>query len=198
MKFTSQTIEEMIEILTSLPTIGRKSAQRLTLFLLRQPEEFIHKFSETLLKLKTNVKLCSICYNFTEADPCPICDSPERKKDLICVVEQPDDLLAIEKTNEFKGVYHVLHGTINHLDGISISKLKIIELVNRAKEAKEIIFALNPSVEGEVTIHYIVNLLKTLPIRLTRVARGLPSGIEIQFADDATLLNAIENRTEIK
>ncbi|MCX7908135.1 MAG: recombination mediator RecR [Ignavibacteria bacterium] len=198
MKFTSQTIEEMIEILSSLPTIGRKSAQRLTLFLLRQPEEFVQKFSDTLIKLKTKVKLCSVCYNFTELDPCSICTSENRDKGVICVVEQPDDVLAIEKTNEFKGVYHVLHGTINHLDGISVSKLKINELITRAKDAKEIIFALNPSVEGEVTIHYIVNLLKDYPIRLTRVARGLPVGIEIQFADDATLLNAIENRTVIK
>lgn len=198
MKFISQTIEEMIEILSSLPTIGKKSALRLTLFLLRQPDEFIQKFSETLLKLKTNVKLCSVCFNFTETDPCPICSSSDRQKDIICVVEQPDDVLAIEKTNEYKGVYHVLHGTINHLDGISISKLKISELIERAKSAKEIIFALNPSVEGEVTTHYIVNLLKRYPVKLTRIARGLPLGIEIQYADDATLMNAIENRTEIK
>lgn len=198
MKFISQTIEEMIEILSSLPTIGKKSALRLTLFLLRQPDEFIQKFSETLLKLKTNVKLCSVCFNFTETDPCPICSSNDRQKDIICVVEQPDDVLAIEKTNEYKGVYHVLHGTINHLDGISISKLKISELIERAKSAKEIIFALNPSVEGEVTTHYIVNLLKRYPVKLTRIARGLPLGIEIQYADDATLMNAIENRTEIK
>lgn len=198
MKFISQTIEEMIEILSSLPTIGKKSALRLTLFLLRQPDEFIQKFSETLLKLKTNVKLCSVCFNFTETDPCPICSSNDRQKGIICVVEQPDDVLAIEKTNEYKGVYHVLHGTINHLDGISISKLKISELIERAKSAKEIIFALNPSVEGEVTTHYIVNLLKQYPVKLTRIARGLPLGIEIQYADDATLMNAIENRTEIK
>ncbi|MFN3306361.1 MAG: recombination mediator RecR [Candidatus Kapaibacteriota bacterium] len=198
MKFSSRTIEEMIDILSTLPTIGRKSAQRLTLFLLRQPEEFIQKFSETLIRLKKDIKLCSICFNFTEADPCPICLSPDRNKELICVVEQPDDVLAIEKTNQFKGVYHVLHGAINHLDGISVSKLKISELISRAKTAKEIIFALNPSVEGEVTIHYIVGLLKNHPIKLTRIARGLPIGIEIQYADDATLLNAIENRTEIK
>ncbi len=198
MKFSSKTIEEMIDILSTLPTIGRKSAQRLTLFLLRQPEEFIQKFSETLVKLKKDIKLCSLCFNFTETDPCPICSSPERNKELICVVEQPDDVLAIEKTNQYKGVYHVLHGAINHLDGISVSKLKISELLQRAKTAKEIIFALNPSVEGEVTIHYIVSLLKNYPIKLTRIARGLPIGIEIQYADDATLLNAIENRTEIK
>ncbi|MGB9770707.1 MAG: recombination mediator RecR [Candidatus Kapaibacteriota bacterium] len=198
MKFPSRTIEQMIEILSSLPTIGRKSALRLTLFLLRQPEEFIHKFAETLIKLKTNVKLCSVCYNFTETDPCPICSSEERQKDLICVVEQPDDVLAIEKTNEYKGVYHVLHGTINHIDGISVSKLKINELIARAENAKEIIFALNPSLEGEVTTNYIVNQLKNSPVRLTRIARGIPAGLELQFADDATLLNAIENRTEIK
>ncbi|ROL56946.1 recombination protein RecR [Bacteroidetes/Chlorobi group bacterium Naka2016] len=198
MKFTSPTIEQMIEILSALPTIGKKSALRLTLFLLRQPDEFVQKFAETLLKLKENVKFCSICFNFTETDPCPICSDDGRQKDLICVVENPDDVLAIEKTNEYKGVYHVLHGTINHLNGISISKLKINELVERAKNAKEIIFALNPSVESEVTTHYIVNLLKDFPVKLTRIARGLPVGIEIQYADDATLLNAIENRTEIK
>ncbi|MEJ5285853.1 MAG: Recombination protein RecR [Candidatus Kapaibacterium sp.] len=198
MKFTSPTIEQMIEILSALPTIGKKSALRLTLFLLRQPDEFVQKFAETLLKLKENVKFCSICFNFTETDPCPICSDDGRQKDLICVVENPDDVLAIEKTNQYKGVYHVLHGTINHLNGISISKLKINELVERAKKAKEIIFALNPSVESEVTTHYIVNLLKDFPVKLTRIARGLPVGIEIQYADDATLLNAIENRTEIK
>lgn len=198
MKYTSQTIEQMIEIFSSLPTIGKKSAQRLTYYLLRQPEDFIQKFSDALLELKNRVQLCEVCYNFTEQNPCPICNSNERFQDLICVVEQPDDVIAIEKTNEYKGVYHVLHGTINHLDGISISKLKINELIERAKNAKEIIFALNPSVEGEVTIHYIVNQLKRFPVRLTRIARGMPIGTEIQFVDDATLLNAIENRTEIK
>lgn len=197
MIYSSETIEKMIEILSKLPTIGKKSAQRLTFFLLRQPEEFVQNFSETLLKLKANVKLCSVCFNFTESEPCPVCSSPNRKKEIICVVEQPDDVIAIEKTNEFKGVYHILHGTINHLDGISISKLKINELIERAKEAKEIIFALNPSVEGEITTQYIAKLLKPLKIRLTRIARGLPIGTELQFADDATILNAFENRVEI-
>ncbi|MCX7879471.1 MAG: recombination mediator RecR [Ignavibacteria bacterium] len=188
----------MIEILSSLPTIGKKSAQRLTFFLLKQPEEFIQKFADTLYDLKKKIKLCSICYNFTEQDPCPICSNSRRLRDLICVVEQPDDVPIIEKTNEYKGVYHILHGTIDHFEGNSINNLKIPELVERAKSAKEIIFALNPSVEGEVTIHYIVNLLRNYPIKLTRIARGLPIGSEIQFVDDATLLNAIENRTEIK
>jgi recombination protein RecR len=197
MTYSSETIEKMIEILSKLPTIGKKSAQRLTFFLLRQPEEFIRHFSETLLALKANVKLCPVCFNFTESEPCPICSSPNRKKDIICVVEQPDDVIAIEKTNEFKGVYHILHGTINHLDGISVSKLKINELIERAKGAKEIIFALNPSVEGEITTQYIAKLLKPLNLRLTRIARGLPIGTELQFADDATILNAFENRVEI-
>jgi recombination protein RecR len=198
MQYTSPTIEKMIEILSSLPTIGKKSAQRLTYFLLRQPDEFVRQFAETLAELKSRVQLCNVCFNFTEQNPCPICSSENRDKGLICVVEQPDDVIAIEKTNEFNGVYHVLHGTINHLDGISISKLKISELVERAKTAKEILFALNPSVEGEVTIHYIVNLLRKFPVRLTRIARGMPIGTEIQFVDDATLMNAIENRIEIK
>lgn len=197
MTYSSESIEKMIELLSKLPTIGKKSAQRLTFFLLRQPEEFIHSIAETLLTLKTKVRLCPICFNFTESETCPICSSPNRKKDIICVVEQPDDVIAIEKMNEFKGVYHILHGTINHLDGISISKLKIKELLERAKDSKEIIFALNPSVEGEITTQYIAKLLKHLGIKLTRIARGIPIGTELQFADDATILNAFENRVEI-
>lgn len=195
---TSETISKMIDILSSMPTIGKKSALRLTLFLLRQPEDFIKKFAETLIELKTNVQLCPICFNFTDVVPCSICISANRRKDIICVVEQPDDVLAIEKTNEFNGVYHVLHGSISHFDGMSIAKLKINELVERAKIAKEIIFALNPSVEGEVTIQYLVKLLRPIGIKMTRIARGLPIGTELQFADDATILNAIENRIEIR
>lgn len=188
----------MIEILSSLPTIGKKSALRLTLFLLRQPDEFLKKFAETLLELKNKVQLCPNCFNFTEQIPCMICSSPSRQTNVICVVEQPDDVLAIEKTKEFNGVYHVLHGVISHFDGLSISKLKINELVERAKNAKEIIFALNPSVEGEVTIQYLIKLLRPLNIKMTRIARGLPIGTELQFADDATILNAIENRIEVR
>lgn len=195
---TSETISKMIEILSSLPTIGKKSALRLTLFLLRQPDEFVKKFAETLLELKNKLQLCPICFNFTEQIPCMICSSSSRQTNVICVVEQPDDVLAIEKTKEFNGVYHVLHGVISHFDGLSISKLKINELVERAKNAKEIIFALNPSVEGEVTIQYLIKLLRPLNIKMTRIARGLPIGIELQFADDATILNAIENRIEVR
>lgn len=195
---TSETITKMIDILSSMPTIGKKSALRLTLFLLRQTDEYVMKFAQALIELKNKVKLCPICYNFSDEIPCSICYSPTRRQDQICVVEQPDDVLAIERTNEYNGVYHVLHGTISHFDGLSISKLKINELIERAKSAKEIIFALNPSIEGEVTTQYLVKLLRPLEIKMTRIARGLPVGTEIQFADEATILNAFENRIEIK
>ncbi len=192
-----ETIEKTIELLSSLPTIGKKTALRLTYYLIKQPETFIQNLAEALLDLKKKIRYCSICFNFSETDPCPICSSENRDKSVICVVEQPDDVIAIEKTNEFKGLYHILHGTISHLDGITISKLKINELIERAKSAKEIIFALNPSVEGEITTQYIAQLLKPLKIKLTRLARGIPFGTELQFADDATISNALENRVSI-
>lgn len=197
MLYTSETIERMIEILSSLPSIGRKSAQRLTYYLIKQPEDYIIKFSNTLQELKQKVKYCSVCFNYTENDPCPICSSSRRDTKTICVVESPNDVIAIEKTGEYNGLYHVLHGVINPLDGITQNDIKIKELVDRKDGIEEVILALNPSIEGEVTTHYIAKLLIPLGIKATRIARGMPVGSELEFVDDATITRAIEGRIEI-
>jgi len=197
MVYSSDTIEKIVKIFNSLPSIGRKTAQRLTYYLLRQPDEFIQSFSDSLIELKNNIKLCSSCFNYTEADPCPICSSGKRARNIICVVEEPNDVLAIEKTDEFKGLYHVLHGVINPLEGITQNHIKIKELLRRLNGVEEVILAINPSVEGEVTTQYIAKLLKPLEIKTTRIARGLPIGSDLEFADDATISKALEERTII-
>lgn len=195
MVYTSESIEKIVTVLSSLPTIGRKTAQRLTFFLLRQPEEFINNFSESLLSLKKNVRYCSSCFNYTETDPCPICSSHKRNQTIICVVEEPNDVMAIEKTGEFSGLYHVLHGILNPLEGITQNHIKVKELLERLEVVEEVILALNPSVEGEVTTQYIAKLLKPLQIKVTRIARGLPIGSDLEFADDATISRALEGRS---
>lgn len=197
MLYTSESIERMIEILSSLPSIGRKSAQRLTYFLLKQPGDFIDRFAKSLLEIKEKVKYCSQCFNYTEVDPCPICSSERRDKKTICVVEAPSDVIAIEKTGEYKGLYHVLHGVINPLEGITQNDIKIKELMERVNSVEEVIIALNPSIEGEVTTQYIAKLLMPLGIKTTRIARGMPVGAELEFVDDATITRAIEGRVEV-
>lgn len=197
MVYTSDSIEKLVEVFSTLPSIGKKTAQRLTYYLLRQPPEFIDKFSDSLLELKKNVKLCTVCFNYTETDPCRICSSPKRDHNVICVVEEPNDVLAIEKTNDFYGFYHVLHGVLSPLEGISPEDLKINDLVSRINGVQEVILALNPSVEGEVTTQYIAKMLKPLNIKITRIARGVPVGSSLEFTDEATLSRAISGRTEI-
>ncbi|MCL5991048.1 MAG: recombination mediator RecR [Bacteroidetes bacterium] len=197
MVYTSDSIEKIVELFSSLPTIGRKTAQRLTFFLLRQDQEFIEQFSDALLSLKKKVKYCSVCYNYTETDPCPICSSAKRQNNTICVVEEPNDVMAIEKTGEYYGMYHVLHGTLNPLDGVTPEDLKIRELIERLANVEEIILALNPSVEGEVTTQYLSKQIKPLNIKVTRIARGLPIGSDLEFADEATITRALEGRVEV-
>lgn len=197
MLYTSDSIEKAIEMFASLPSVGRKTAQRLCYHLLRQPDKFISDFSEALLNLKKNVKFCSACFNYTETDPCPVCKSAKRNGEVICVVEEPNDVTAIEKTGEFYGLYHVLHGVLNPLDGVNPEDLKIKELIARLIDVEEVILALNPSVEGEVTTQYLAKLIKPLGIKTTRIARGLPVGADLEFADDATITRAIEGRIEI-
>ena len=197
MKYTSESIEKAIEALSSLPTIGRKSAQRLTYFLLRQNDEYIENFTGSIKELKKNVKLCSECFNYTETDPCPVCASKKRDDSIICVVEEPVDINLIEKTEEYFGKYHVLHGVLNPLEGITQEDLKIKELVGRAKDASEIILAINPSVEGEVTMHYIAKLLKPFDVKITKIASGVPIGSALEYADEATISRALEGRTAI-
>ncbi|HOK14200.1 MAG TPA: recombination mediator RecR [Candidatus Kapabacteria bacterium] len=191
---TSQTIEKAIATFAKLPSIGRKSAQRLVYFLLRQNPDYIEEFIVALSNLKSNVKLCKSCYNYSDDDICPICASNARNSKIICVVEEPKDVFAIEKTNEFRGVYHVLHGLINPIGGVNASDLKIKELIERVPSAEEVILALSPSVEGEVTSQYIAKLIKPLNIRVTRIASGLPVGSSLEWTDEATLSRALEGR----
>lgn len=197
MLYTSESLETLIEELTKFPGIGRKTAQRLALYILKQPKEEVEKLVQAIIDVKEKIKYCSICYNITETDPCPICSSPKRDKAIICVVEEPMDVIAIEKTNEYNGLYHVIGGVLNPLEGIGPDDLKIKELVHRVSsgEVKEVIIALNPSVEGETTSIYIANLIKPFGIKVTRIARGLPIGTALEYADIATIVRAIENRT---
>lgn len=195
---TSPSIDSAVAAFTSLPTIGRKTAQRITFFLLRQSDAQVRQIAQVLLDLKANVRFCSECFNFTESDPCPICSSKKRDRSVICVVEEPSDVLAVEKTNEFNGLYHVLHGSLNPLDGIGPEDIKIRELVQRCSgEVQEVILALNPNVEGEVTTQYLSRMLSPLGIRVTRIARGIPIGSDLELADDATIARALEGRLSV-
>jgi len=195
MHYTSDSIETVVELFASLPTIGRKTAQRLTFHLLRQNPEFVEKFSSSLRALKQNVQYCSSCFNFTEIDPCPICASQKRNHAIMCVVEEPNDVLAVEKTGEYLGMYHVLHGALNPLEGVTPEDLKIKELISRlGEEVEEVILALNPNVEGEVTTQYLAKMIRPLNIKVTRIARGIPIGSDLEFADEATLTRGTEGR----
>jgi len=198
MTFASETIERAIEALTLLPTIGRKTAQRLVFFLLREPKETVETIANALLALTEKVQLCSTCYNFTDTDPCAICASPRRNRSVICVVESPGDVVVIESTHEFSGLYHVLHGTLNPLEGIGPEDLKIKELLARLDEnVQEVILALNPTVEGEVTAQYLSRLIKPLNITVTRIARGVPIGSELEYADEETIARALQGRVPL-
>lgn len=194
MKFTSEAIEKLVEMFSTLPGIGRKTAQRLTFHILRQDENYKDKFINSLEDIKRNVTLCSSCFNYTDNDPCSYCESKKRDNGVICVVEEPSDILVIEKTHEFYGKYHVIHGLINPLEGIGANDLKIKELIERSINAEEIILALNPSVEGEVTTQYIAKLIKPLDVKVSRLASGIPMGSALEYSDEATLSKALEGR----
>lgn len=192
---TSETLEKVAEELAKLPSIGRKTAHRIAMYLAKCPEEEIKNLTGALLMLKEKIMLCSVCCNITETDPCPICSSVKRNKQTICIVEEASDVFAIEKTNEFNGLYHVLHGIISPLDGIGPEDIKIKELLMRLSEqVDEIILAINPSVEGEYTITYLTKLIKPLSIKLSRIARGIPVGTDLEFADEITIAKALEGR----
>lgn len=198
----SESLDSLIEELSSLPQIGRKTARRLAMFIIKQPKDKIEKLSKSLTDVKEKIKFCNICCNITEDDICKICLSQKRNRNLICVVEDPQDVYAIEKTNEYNGLYHVLHGRISPLDGIGPEDIKIRELLNRFDENKfdrveELILALNPTVEGETTILYLQKLLKPLDIKISRIARGLPVGSDLELADEITLAKAIEGRISL-
>jgi recombination protein RecR len=195
MPYPSQLLEKAVELLSALPGIGRRTAQRLTFFLLRQPNEFVEELAQTLRALKQQIRYCSQCYTFTESDPCPICASDRRDRSLICVVEDPTDVLAIERTGEYRGLYHVLHGMLNPLAGIGPEELRIRELLARiTPQVREVILALSPTVEGDVTAHYLARVLKPLGVRVSRIAQGVPLGSALEYMDEATLSRALSGR----
>jgi recombination protein RecR len=198
MRFVAEPIAELIGELNKLPGIGPKSAQRLAYHLLRSPDEEAKALAEAILTLKEKIKLCSLCFNNTDCDPCRICQDKERDHSKICVVEKPSDILPLEQTGKYNGVYHVLHGTISPTQGVGPEELKIKELLVRLKDGPvtEVIVATNPNVESETMAMYLQRIITPLGVRVTRLARGLPFGAELEYADDLTLGQALENRRE--
>ena len=200
MSLYSPSIERLIESFERLPSIGHKTAARLAFYILNSTEEETSKFVNSILEAKKNLKYCSKCFNISDTDPCPICSNPKRDASSICVVEDVRDIVAMEKTHEFKGVYHVLHGSISPMNGIGPEDIKIKELLNRIageEQIKEIIIATNPRVEGEATAMYLSKLIKPFKIKVTRIAHGVPVGGDIEYADEITLTKALEGRREI-
>ena len=193
-----KSVASLIEAFEALPGIGPKTAARLTYYLLHAPEEISQKLSEAGGELKQKTKICSICQNITETDPCDICEDPNRDKSIICIVEDPLDVWSVEKSASFNGFYHVLHGVIAPLENIGPEELRIAQLLPRIKkgEIKEIILATNPSMEGEATAMYIQKLIKPLGVKITRIARGIPIGAEIEYADEVTVRRAFEGRKD--
>lgn len=192
----SEPLQTAIDEFSKFPGIGKKTAQRLALFLLKKPQEEVKRFIEAVANLKSRLKFCSVCFNITEYETCEVCSSPKRDQSVICVVEEASDILAIERTNEYNGVYHVLSGVLSPLSGIGPESLKINQLLTRLKtqEVKEIILALNPDTEGDATSLYLAKLLQPFNIKVTRIARGLPIGGDLEFADEATIARAVSNR----
>ncbi len=195
---TPEPIARLIEAFHRLPGVGPKSAQRLAYHILRAPDEEATALAEAIGDVKQRISLCSLCLNITEHDPCPFCEDDRRDRSMICVVEQPLDILALERTGGFRGLYHVLHGVLNPMDGIGPQDLRIQELLPRLRDGsvKEVIMATNPSLEGEATAMYIHRLLSPLGVRVTRLARGLPSGADLEYTDDVTLTRALEGRQD--
>jgi len=196
-----KSIEKTINSFERLPGIGPKSAQRLAFYLLHVPQEQLDEFAQALTALKKNTILCSICFNVSEVDPCPICSDQARDKNTICVVENPLDILALERSNQFNGIYHVLHGAISPLNNIGPDELYIYQLITRIKNnpgVKEIILATNPNMEGEATAMFIAKQLKVKSekLKITRLGQGLPTGADLEYADDTTLKRALEGRRE--
>ena len=223
MQFTSESVEALVEQFTKLPTIGQKTARRLANYVLKMPREEVEAIADALMAVKEQVQRCTTCYVVADEDPCPICRSDKRDQSTICVVEESSDLLAIERTGEYRGVYHVLGGVISPLDGVGPDDLRVHELASRidpsfddtaagdevangtpddeadaddapASPVKEVILAVNPNVEGDTTAYYISQLLESFDVTVTRIARGLPIGGDLEYADEATLSRALEGR----
>ncbi len=195
---TAEPIQKLIQELNKLPGIGPKSAQRLAYHLLRAPEEQAKLLADAILSVKQKITLCSTCFNVTVSDPCLICRSEQRDRSKICIVEQPQDILALEHTRVYKGLYHVLHGAISPTEGVGTNDIRIKELMQRLQDnpVDEIILATNTNLEGEQTALYLNRLIFPLGIKVTRLAQGLPFGTELEYADDVTLTRAIEGRQE--
>ena len=195
----SPSIEKLIESFERLPSIGHKTSIRLAFYILNSTQEETNEFVSSILEAKKNLKYCSICYNISDTDPCQICANAKRDKSSICVVEDVKDIIAMERTHEFKGVYHVLHGSISPMNGIGPDDIKIKELLARLMDGtvKEVILATNPRVEGEATAIYLSKLIKPLGIKVTRIAHGIPVGGDLEYTDEITLTKALEGRREI-
>ena len=195
MEYT-KPLAQLIEFFQKFPGIGPKSAQRMAFHLLKMPLSEVQKFSNILVEAKENIHYCNICFNMSASNPCEICTDDRRDRTVICVVAETKDLIAIEKTREYKGLYHVLQGTLSPLDGIGVEDIRIKELLTRVTDANisEVILALSPSVEGEATSMYITKLLKPFNIKISRIAFGLPIGSDLEYADEITLAKAIEGR----
>ena len=194
-----KSIASLIEHFQKFPSVGPKSAQRMAFYLLRMPLSEVEKFAQSMIDAKHNTKTCEICFNLSASSPCEICSSPQRDKSIICVVAETKDLIAVEKTNEYKGLYHVLQGLISPMDGIGADDIRIKELLNRLTndDVKEVILALSPSVEGEATSLYLTKLIKPFGIKISRIAFGLPVGADLEYADEITIAKAIEGRREL-
>lgn len=195
----SVSIEKLIEEFEKLPGIGHKTAVRLAFHVLNSSYEDAEKFANTIIDARKNLRYCSICNNITDTDPCTICANVKRDKSVICIVEDVRDIIPIERTHEFNGVYHVLHGVISPMNGIGPNDIKVKELMTRlgTDDVKELILATNPNVEGEATAMYISKLVKPFNIKTTRIAHGIPIGGDLEYVDDVTLVKALENRREI-
>lgn len=195
MQYLSGTVETAITELSKLPGIGRKTAQRLVFYMMKIPRREVDDLAAALVALKDKVRTCSQCFNLTDSDPCLICANAGRERSLICVVEEANDVLALEKTGEYRGLYHVLGGVLSPLDGIGPEDLRIRDLMLRLQSGvSEVILATNPNTEGEATAIYLSNLLKPLGLKLTRIARGLPVGGDLEFTDEVTLARAMAGR----
>lgn len=191
------TIHRLIEVFNQFPGIGSKTSERFVFYLLKQPQEFLDRLALSLQQLKQKISLCSQCYQFTEKNPCSICADFKRNSKLLCVVAESSDILALEKTGQYYGLYHVLGGTINQIEGVGPEQLRIQELVQRIKNGvQEVILATNPDLEGESTALYLANLLQKLHIKTTRLGRGLPMGSSVEYADEVTLSDALAGRKE--
>ena len=200
----SEPVARLIDEFKRLPGIGQKSAQRLAFFMLRRPQAEVDSFIEALREIKEKIVFCSICNNLTDVEPCLYCRNPKRDRSMICILEEPYNLLAIEKTRSYRGLYHILHGSLSPIRGIGPDELMIANLLprllpenNEAVEVKEVIIATNPTTEGEATANYLARLLKPLGVRVTRIAMGMPVVSDLEYVDEVTMDKALENRHEI-